>query len=78
MEKEIVKKLKETFAYDLDKVLKNYMNKSANEIKNVYKLDLVGEERTKVMSFIDGVTELMSNDIDKLIKGYLNNFEENL
>lgn len=78
MEKEIVDKLKKIFEYDLDKVLKNYMKKSANEVKNKYKAEMNIEDRPKIINFIDGVTELMSNDINKLIRDYLNEFENNL
>lgn len=77
-EQQILHKLKELYAYDLDKVLKNYMRKSANEVKNKYKSELVGDERTEAIKFIDGATELMSNDIIKLIKEYLDKFENNL
>ena len=77
-EQQILHKLKELYAYDLDKVLKNYMRKSANEVKNKYKSELVGDERTEAIKFIDGATELMSNDIIELIKEYLDKFENNL
>ena len=77
-EQQILHKLKELYAYDLDKVLKNYMRKSANEVKNKYKSELVGDERTEAIKFIDGATELMSNDIIELIREYLDKFENNL
>ena len=62
MEQEALKKLKDLFAYDLDKVLKNYMRKSANEVKEKYK-ELNREERLKIFKFIVSVIDETNHEM---------------
>lgn len=77
-EEQAITDIKKTFSYDLDKVLKNYLRKSATEIKAKYKAVEDPEERKSIMKFIDDVGELMGNDLTKLVNEYLQNFENNI